>query len=112
MARWAAVGGGGLGVLLALVLPSVITAISIFYALMAVCLFVPVVAGLYTRLPGVPEALAASGVGAITLISIRLADLSGSSPWLDPTLLGISASAVAFVVVAAWRRGGRPGQLR
>ena len=112
MARWAAVGGGGLGVLLALVLPSVITAISIFYALMAVCLFVPVVAGLYTRLPGVPEALAASGVGAITLISIRLADLSGSSPWLDPTLLGISASAVAFVVAAAWRRGGRPGQLR
>jgi SSS family solute:Na+ symporter len=112
VARWASVGGGGLGVLLALVLPSVITAISIFYALMAVCLFVPVVAGLYTRLPGVPEALAASGVGAITLISIRLADLSGSSPWLDPTLLGISASAVAFVVAAAWRRGGRPGQLR
>ncbi len=103
VARAAALSGGALGVLLALVLPSVIGALSIFYALMAVCLFVPVVAGLYSRLPGVPEALAASGVGVITLISVELADLSGSSPLLDPTLLGIGASAVAFVVVAAWR---------
>jgi len=103
VARAAALSGGGLGVLLALVLPSVIGALSIFYALMAVCLFVPIVAGLYSRLPGVPEALAASGVGVVTLISIELADLSGSSPLLDPTLLGIGASAVAFAVMAAWR---------
>ena len=75
---------------------------------MAVCLFVPVVAGLYSRLPAVPEALAASGAGVVTLISVELyrtsvADVSGSSPLLDPTLLGIGASAVAFVVVAVWR---------
>jgi SSS family solute:Na+ symporter len=103
VARAAALSGGVLGVLLALVLPSVIGALSIFYALMAVCLFVPIVAGLYSRLPGVPEALAASGVGVVTLVSVELADLSGSSPLLDPTLLGIGASAVAFAIVAAWR---------
>ena len=94
--------------LLALALPSVIGALSLFYALMAVCLFVPVLAGLYSRLPGVHEALAASGVGVVTLISVELyrtslADFSESSPLLDPTLLGIGASAVAFAVVAAWR---------
>ena len=103
VARAAALAGGALGMLLALVLPSVIGALSIFYALMAVCLFVPVVAGLYSRLPGVPEALAASGVGVVTLISVELADLSASSPLLDPTVLGIGASAIAFAVVAAWR---------
>jgi SSS family solute:Na+ symporter len=103
VARAAALFGGALGVLLALVLPSVIGALSIFYALMAVCLFVPVVAGLYSRLPAVPEALAASGVGVVTLITVELADLSGSSPLLDPTVLGIGASAIAFAVVAAWR---------
>ena len=103
VARRAAVGGGVLGVLLALVLPSVIAAISIFYAMMAVCLFVPLVAGLYTRLPGVPEAMAACGVGVVTLISIELAALSDVSPFLDSSLLGILASAVAFVVVARWR---------
>ncbi len=107
VARWAAVGGGVLGVLLALVLGSVITAITIFYALMAVCLFVPLVAGLYTRLAGVPEAMAACGVGVVTLISVELAGLSGSSTLLNPSaravLLGVLASAVAFAVVAAWR---------
>ena len=112
VARWAAVGGGTLGVLLALVLPSVIAAISIFYALMAVCLFVPLVAGLYTRLAGVPEAMAACCVGVVTLISIEFAGLSDTSAWLDSSLIGVLASLMAFVVVAAWRssRRARPGQ--
>ena len=103
VARGAAIGGGTLGVLLALVLPSIIGAITIFYALMAVCLFVPLVAGLYTRLAGVPEALAACGVGVVTLISVELAGLSDVSPLLNSSLLGILASAAAFTVVAAWR---------
>ena len=107
VARLAALTGGGLSVLLALVLPSVIGALTIFYALMAVCLFVPVVAGLYTRLPGVPEAMAACGVGVVTLISIELAGLSDVSPLLNSSLLGILASAVAFVVVAVWRSTSR-----
>jgi SSS family solute:Na+ symporter len=104
VARAAAIGGGAIGVLLALVLPSIIGAISIFYALMAVCLFVPLVAGLYTRLAGVPEAMAACGVGVVILISIELVDLSGTSALLDSRLIGVLASAAAFAVVAAWRR--------
>ncbi len=103
VARGAAIGGGTLGVLLALVLPSIIGAITIFYALMAVCLFVPLVAGLYTRLAGVPEALAACGVGVVTLISVELTGLSDVSPLLNRSLIGVLASAAAFAVVAAWR---------
>ena len=103
VARGAAVGGGALGVLLALVLPSVIGAISVFYALMAVCLFVPLVAGLYTRLAGVPEAMAACGVGVVTLISVELSGLSDTSALLDSSLIGVLASAAAFIVVGAWR---------
>ena len=103
VARGAALVGGALGVLLALVLPSVILALSIFYALMAVCLFVPLVAGLWTRLPGPPEAMAACGVGVVTLVSIERAGLSDVSPLLNSSLLGILASAATFTVVAAWR---------
>ena len=103
VARGAAVGGGALGVLLALVLPSVIGAISVFYALMAVCLFVPLVAGLYSRLAGVPEAMAACGVGVVTLISVELSGLSDTSALLDSSLIGVLASAAAFIVVGAWR---------
>ena len=47
--RIASVGAGVAGILLAIVLPSIIAAISIFYGLIAVALFVPVMAGLYSK---------------------------------------------------------------
>lgn len=103
MARGAAITGGALSMILALLLPSVIDALKIFYSLMAVCLFVPVVAGLYSRRGGVPEALAASGVGVVTLIAVERAGLSEVSPLLNSSLLGVLAAAVAYTVVAAWR---------
>ncbi len=106
VARGAAVAGGTIGVLLALVLPSIIGALKIFYSLMAVCLFVPVLAGLYARRPGTPEALAASGVGVATLIAVKLADFTDPSPWLDASFLGLVASAVAFGLVFLVRRPG------
>ena len=104
VARLAALFGGGIGVLLALTLPSVIGALSIFYALMAVCLFVPMVAGLYTRRPAMPEAIAASGVGVVTLIAVELADLAEISAILDSSLIGLVASALAFGLAYAVRR--------
>lgn len=106
VARMAALFGGGIGVLLALVLTTVIGALSIFYALLAVCLFVPLVAGLYSRRPATPEALAASGVGVAALIAARLAGVA-AIPHL--TLIGIAASAVGFglVYVSRLSRGDR-----
>ncbi len=104
VARLAAVGGGTAGVLLALVVPSVITALGIFYALMAVCLFVPVVAGLYARRPGTPEALAASGAGVIVLLASELLGWADASPLLSSSLIGLVAAGLAFGVVLVVRR--------
>lgn len=105
VARGAAVAGGVLGVLLAIfVIESVLASMWIFYAVLSVSLFVPVVAGLHSRRPGVPEALAAVAAGLAGLASVGLAELNRVSPWLDPALLGIVASAVAFVAVFAVRR--------
>ena len=104
MARMAAILGGVLGVLLTVVIPTVIDSITIFYSVLSVSLFVPVVAGLYSRRPGVPEAVAAIGVGVTSLFAVRMADLTELSRWLDPTALGIVASAVAFATVFALRR--------
>jgi len=109
VARIAAVAGGALSVLLALTLQDVVITLSVFYALMAVSLFVPVVAGLYTRRPGTPEALAASGVGIATLIFVRLSDFDGASWWLNPSLLGLIASAAAFGVILLVRRPASAG---
>ncbi len=107
IARLAALAGGGLGVLLTIVIPTVIDSITIFYSVLSVSLFVPVVAGLYSRRPGVPEALSAIGVGVTALFAVRLGELSRLSAWLDPTALGILASAAAFVTVLVARRPAR-----
>jgi SSS family solute:Na+ symporter len=102
VARWAAIFGGGTAVALALGLPSVIGALSVFYTLLGVSLFVPVVVGLHSRKPGTPEALAAIGAGVAVAVAARLAGISGDFAWYA-TWLGIFASATAFTLVFALR---------
>ncbi len=105
VARVAAVVGGTLGVGLAIVSPTIIGALTIFYTLLTVSLFVPVIAGLYTRCPGSPEALAAIGAG---VTSVGLAGLSGTSGGvLTPPIVGLLAAAAAFALAAVVRGGRR-----
>jgi SSS family solute:Na+ symporter len=106
VARRAAVVGGMLAILLAVVIPTVIDSLRVFYAVLGVSLFVPIAAGLHTRRPGVPEAMAAIGVGIAVLVSMLLTRPGAGSPLLDPTLVGIAASGVAFVCVF-WLRSLR-----
>jgi SSS family solute:Na+ symporter len=107
VARGAAIAGGALGVVLAVVIPSVIASLTAFYAVLSVSLFVPVAAGLHTRRAGVPEALAAIGAGITMLFAARIGALATRHPLLDPTLLGIFASGAAFALVLAFRAAYR-----
>ena len=100
VARLTAATGGAIGVMLAIVLQSVIGALTIFYSLLVVTLFVPIVGGLYVRSARSDAALAAIACGVVTLLVVRLS-LIGSYPWLDPTLAGLVAAAAAFAAVAA-----------
>jgi SSS family solute:Na+ symporter len=99
VARRAAIAGGALGILLAVMIPTVIDSLRVFYAVLGVSLFVPLAAGLHTRRPGVPEALAAIGVGISVLLAMQLSGAAGRGLLLDPTLIGIAASGVAFAAV-------------
>jgi SSS family solute:Na+ symporter len=104
VSRGAAVGGGAIGVALAIVLPSVISALTIFYALLSVSLFVPVLAGLYTNKGGTPEALAAIGSGVLVLLFVHyLTGGHGFGAW-SPTLIGLLAAGVGFALVLLARR--------
>ncbi|MCL4813388.1 MAG: sodium:solute symporter family protein [Vicinamibacteraceae bacterium] len=96
MARGAALAGGALGVALATVLPTVIGALSIFYALLGVSLFVPVVVGLLTRRGGQIEALASIGAGTATLLAVHLATGGKGVGLLSPNLAGLAAAALGF----------------
>jgi hypothetical protein len=81
----------------------VIDSLRIFYAVLGVSLFVPIAAGLHSQRPGVPEALAAIGVGITVLFVVQLSALPSASRLFDATLIAIAASGVAFGVVFLMR---------
>ena len=95
VARGAAVGGGILGVLVALKASTVIGTLGIFYSLLSVSLFVPVVFGLYVAAADSRNAYAAILFGVGTLLAVQFAtDGKGYGMW-TPSLLGLLASAGA-----------------
>jgi solute:Na+ symporter, SSS family len=99
VARAAAIVGGLLGIGLAIMSESIISSLSIFYTLLSVSLFVPVMAGLYTRRAGVPEAFAAIGTGVTLVIAFQLVRGGAGYGYFTPALIGITAGGLAFVVV-------------
>lgn len=106
LSRATAIIAGTLGMLFAILLPSVIAAVKIFYGLLAVSLFAPVVLGLYWRSPRSTAALAGIG-GAIgaTLVASRLA--ADDRLWIfSPEFIGIVTSFVVMILISA--RGRRP----
>ena len=105
VARGGALAGGALGTALALTHDTVVGAMSIFYGLLGVSLFVPLLAGLQTRRGGAPEAIAAISGGTAVLLAVELAtDGRGFGLW-SPSLIGMGAAAIGFVIVllARWR---------
>jgi SSS family solute:Na+ symporter len=107
IARLASLAGGAGAVLLALVLETVQDALAIFYALLGVSLLVPVVGGLYVRRAGAAEALASIVAGNIALLVVRFA-LPRPYAWIDPTVAGLLAAAVAFALVLLVRLKAGP----
>ena len=110
--RITAVLGGIAGVVLSIVLQTVIGALVIFYQLLVVTLFVPIIGGLYTRRAGSREALAAIVAGVTTLFVVYFF-VAPAYAWMNPTVSALIAAAVAFflplITGAGVRRGGRSG---
>ena len=95
VARGAAIGGGVLGILVALKASTVIGALGIFYSLLSVSLFVPAILGLYVARADTRNAYAAIVFGVSTLLFVHLStDGKGYGIW-TPSLLGLLASASA-----------------
>jgi SSS family solute:Na+ symporter len=95
LSRATAVIAGTLGMLLALLLPSVIAAVKIFYELLAVALFAPVVLGLYWR--GANSRAALAGIFAAVGATLVASHFAGGGWWLfSPPLIGIGT---AFTVM-------------
>jgi solute:Na+ symporter, SSS family len=83
--RLAAIGGAFFGVLLAIILPSIISALQVFYTLMAVALSAPLIVGLYSRRPKPVRAIVA------IISSVAITAFTQSAP------IGILAGFVIMI---------------
>lgn len=101
VARLAAAAGGGLGVGLAVLLPSVIGALSIFYSLLSVSLFVPIIAALIRKDTRCWEALIAILSGVFLMLAVQMATGGRGFGLLRPNVAGLATSLVAFLLVLA-----------
>jgi SSS family solute:Na+ symporter len=91
---------------LATKLDTIVGALSIFYSLLGVSLFVPVIGGLITRRAGAAEALASIVAGVGTLLAVHFQTDGRGFGILNPNLLGLAAATAAYLGVMAARRPG------
>ena len=85
---------GFMGVLLAIELASIIAALQIFYTLMAVALFAPLLVGLYSRRPTARRAMVTIIASVIVTLFTQFMT-GGAGIWiLPPSLIGIAAGFV------------------
>ena len=110
VARWAAAVGGALGVALALIAESVVDTMTIFYTLLSVSLFVPIMAGLYLRWTDTPEIITAILSGVAAVLGTQLTMSTTSFGVLTPAMVGLLVSMTAAGVVGTIRT--RMGQKR
>lgn len=103
VARGAAIAGALCGVGVAMFYGSVRAAVAVFYAILTVTLFVPVVGALVARRTGRTEGLASVVTGIAVLLMVHV--LTGGRGYgiVSPALAGVASSAVAFAVVRVAR---------
>jgi solute:Na+ symporter, SSS family len=104
VSRVTAVVAGATGIVIAELLSSIVAAVSIFYALLAVSLFVPVIAGLYWKRVNSQAVLAGIFCSlAATLLVSRYTQ--GHGFWvLSPQAIGIMTACVVVGLITLWSK--------
>ncbi len=109
--RIVAIAGGCAGVGLAILIPTIASALAIFYSLLGASLLVPLVAGLHLKGLRAPEALAAACGGSLTLLIFGY--IVPSDGAVTAIAWALLAAAGAFSLTRLLRgatsaNGGRP----
>jgi SSS family solute:Na+ symporter len=103
VARWSAGVAAAAGLGMALVLPTVVDALKIFYSVLTVALFVPVVAGLLSARPTSVEALSAMAIGLSAMLVTYLASGGHGVAGIPPVAAGLIGASVGFGGASAMR---------
>jgi solute:Na+ symporter, SSS family len=105
VARCTTVVAATLGVALAIVLGSVVEALTIFYTLLSVSLFVPMLAGLYVPRASTREALASIGCGVGAMLLVQFGTGGRGIAGFTPAFVGILSAAIGFSICCVARPG-------
>ncbi len=103
VARCAAVTGGILGTGLAIVAASIASVLQLFYTLLTVSLFVPLLGGLYTRFLGPREAMGAIAGGVGTFVAVQVTAAGEPVLGMTPAMMGLLGALVGCGLVLAGR---------
>ena len=101
VARWTAVVAGVAGMSLAILLGSVINALTIFYTLIGVSLFIPILAGLYSQRTTSSIALGTMIVGVSVAFGLHVATSGRGWGIVSPATAGLAAATVVWVISLA-----------
>lgn len=99
-ARVAAILGAAFGYGLTFIYPTVLDALKMFYAVLVVSLFAPVLGGLFLPQAGRRAALSAVVIGVILLFAVHIATGGRGYGWAAPTVVGMAGSALTYLAFA------------
>jgi solute:Na+ symporter, SSS family len=103
LSRVVTVAAGLIGVLLALLLPDIITALSIFYSLMSVSLTAPLLFGLFSKRPSTTAAFASALSGLVLTVILQFFNAGKGWDILNAQSTGIVFSILVMLVMMVWR---------
>jgi len=103
--RLTTVVAGAFGTALAIVSPTVIGALTIFYTLLGVSLFVPILGGLYVPAADTRHAIVAMVLGVGTVLVVQVATAGKGLGMMSPALVGLIAAVTGWLIMLAV--GGR-----
>jgi solute:Na+ symporter, SSS family len=101
VARWTTIVAGSLATTIAIVSASIISALTIFYTLLGVTLFVPILAGLYSRRTSSGGALASIVAGVAGMLVVQTATDGKGWALATPALVGLATAIAAWMVSLA-----------
>ena len=101
VARWATLVSAVMGVALAITAASIVLLLTIFYTLLTVSLFVPIVAGLLVPRTTARDSLASIVAGVSGMLVIQLATQGRGWGLVTPALGGLAAAVTAWAIASS-----------
>src|SRR5207249_1678616 len=96
--RWTTIASGIAGIALSTMSEDVIETLIVFYTLLGVSLFVPILAGLYVPRTSSAGALASIGAGVAGMLLVQISTAGAGWGFATPALAGLTCAIGAWII--------------